>query len=109
MDLKLKYSITVLIKKTGKSSVILYLIMKYGEPELMKRPLLKPIQDILVDGSLLKAGKYTLWTIPMENSWKVMFNSKMYPWGINLDKEAYRDLNLIRLFWKDRWKKLDLL
>ena len=48
-------------------------------------------QDILVDGSVLRAGKYTLWTIPMENSWKVMFNSKMYPWGINLDKEAYRD------------------
>jgi hypothetical protein len=48
-------------------------------------------QDILVDGSLLKAGKYTLWTIPMEDSWKIMFNSKMYPWGINLDKQAYRD------------------
>jgi len=48
-------------------------------------------QDILVDGSILKAGKYTLWTIPMEGSWKVIFNSQMYPWGINLDKEAYRD------------------
>ncbi|MCH4821618.1 DUF2911 domain-containing protein [Gramella lutea] len=48
-------------------------------------------KDILVDGSKLKAGKYTLWTIPMENSWKIMFNSKMYPWGINLEKEAYRD------------------
>ena len=48
-------------------------------------------RDIMVDGSLLQAGKYTLWTIPMKNSWKVMFNSKMYPWGINLDKEAYRD------------------
>jgi len=48
-------------------------------------------EDILVDGSVLEAGKYTLWTIPMENSWKVIFNSKMYPWGINLDKEAYRD------------------
>ncbi|CAL65502.1 DUF2911 domain-containing protein [Christiangramia forsetii] len=48
-------------------------------------------KDILVDGSILNAGKYSLWTIPMENSWKVIFNSKMYPWGINLDKEAYRD------------------
>lgn len=48
-------------------------------------------RDILVDGSLLKAGKYTLWTIPKEKSWKIMFNSKMYPWGINLDEEAYRD------------------
>ncbi len=51
----------------------------------------KTNQDILVDGSLLRAGKYTLWTVPMKDSWKVMFNSKMYPWGINLDKEAYRD------------------
>ena len=48
-------------------------------------------EDILVDGSLLKAGKYTLWTIPMKDSWKIMFNTKMYPWGINLDEEAYRD------------------
>lgn len=48
-------------------------------------------QDLLVDGSLLKAGKYTLWTIPGENSWKVIFNSKMYPWGIDLDKKPYRE------------------
>lgn len=48
-------------------------------------------QDILVDGSLLKKGKYTLWTIPQKDSWKVIFNSKMYPWGINLDEEAYRN------------------
>lgn len=48
-------------------------------------------EDLLVDGSLLKEGKYTLWTIPMEDSWKVIFNSKMYPWGIDQDKKAYRD------------------
>lgn len=47
--------------------------------------------DLLVDGSLLKAGKYTLWTIPKEKSWKVIFNNKMYPWGINLDEQAYRN------------------
>lgn len=48
-------------------------------------------KNILVDGSLLETGKYTLWTIPMEKSWKVIFNSEMYPWGIDLDKKAYRD------------------
>lgn len=48
-------------------------------------------EPIMVDGSMLAAGKYTLWTIPMEDSWKVIFNTKMYPWGINLDKVAYRD------------------
>lgn len=48
-------------------------------------------KDILIDGSELETGKYTLWTIPMEDTWKVIFNSNMYPWGINLDEEAYRD------------------
>lgn len=43
-------------------------------------------KDILIDGSFLPAGKYTLWTIPGEDSWKVIFNSEMYPWGITLDK-----------------------
>ena len=47
-------------------------------------------KDILVDGSLLTAGKYTLWTIPGEDSWKVIFNSEMYPWGITLDEVPSR-------------------
>ena len=49
--------------------------------------------DILVDGSPLQSGTYTLWTIPNRDSWKVIFNSKMYPWGINLEKRASRDPN----------------
>lgn len=48
-------------------------------------------KDILVDGSPLKNGTYTLWTIPMKDSWKVIFNSSMYPWGINLEEKASRD------------------
>lgn len=47
-------------------------------------------KDILVDGSLLPAGKYTLWTIPMESSWKVIFNAEMYPWGITTDQRPSR-------------------
>ncbi|MGB7843393.1 MAG: DUF2911 domain-containing protein [Salinimicrobium sp.] len=46
----------------------------------------KTSKDILVDGSLLKEGKYTLWTIPGQESWKVIFNSEMYPWGITADE-----------------------
>lgn len=48
-------------------------------------------QDLLVDGSFLAAGKYTIWTIPGPESWKVIFNSQMYPWGIDKDKKPYRD------------------
>lgn len=64
-------------------------------------------KDILVDGSLLKTGKYTLWTIPLENSWKVIFNSKMYPWGINLDEKAYRDPEFDALVLERPVNKLD--
>ena len=48
-------------------------------------------KDLMVDGSFLPAGKYTLWTIPGEESWKVIFNSKMYPWGIDSEMKAYRE------------------
>jgi hypothetical protein len=31
----------------------------------------------------LPAGKYTLWTIPNDSSWDVMFNAKQYKWGVD--------------------------
>ncbi|MFC0605158.1 DUF2911 domain-containing protein [Winogradskyella pulchriflava] len=50
-------------------------------------------QNLLIDGILLKKGKYTLWTVPMENSWKVMFNSKQYEWGVDEKMEPMWDPN----------------
>lgn len=50
-------------------------------------------QDLMIDGILLKEGKYTLWTVPMENSWKVMFNTKQYEWGVNEKMEPMWDPN----------------
>jgi len=48
-------------------------------------------KDLNINGSLLKAGKYTLWTIPNENEWTVIFNSKMYPWGVSETMEPMRE------------------
>ncbi|MDY8134108.1 DUF2911 domain-containing protein [Aquimarina sp. 2201CG5-10] len=49
-------------------------------------------KDILVDGTTLKAGTYTLWTIPNPESWKVIFNSQEYGWGVSFkDGKAARD------------------
>ncbi len=48
-------------------------------------------KDLLIDGTLLKSGTYTLWTIPNPESWKVIFNSKQYSWGVNMDGMAKRD------------------
>lgn len=50
----------------------------------------KTNRDLYVDGSLLKAGKYTLWTVPKKESWEIIFNSKMYSWGITTEGEPAR-------------------
>ncbi len=39
----------------------------------------------------LTAGKYTLWTIPNKDSWRIIFNSKQYPWGVNEAMQAMRE------------------
>ncbi len=42
-------------------------------------------QDLTIDGQILKAGKYTLYTIPTPDSWQVVWNNKEYSWGLNFD------------------------
>jgi hypothetical protein len=48
-------------------------------------------KDILIDGKKLRAGKYTLWTIPGEETWTIIFNSETGQWGVNFDGEANRN------------------
>ncbi|MBT8255409.1 MAG: DUF2911 domain-containing protein [Bacteroidia bacterium] len=49
-------------------------------------------KDLLIDGKTLEAGTYTLWTIPREDSWSVIFNRKMYSWGVRWqDSKAMRE------------------
>ena len=50
-------------------------------------------KDLLIDGALLKKGKYTIWSVPMENSWKVMFNTQQYEWGVDEKMEPMWDPN----------------
>ena len=47
--------------------------------------------DLNMNGKTLAAGKYTLWTIPNPQQWSVIFNSKMYGWGVNWSEEALRE------------------
>ncbi len=49
-------------------------------------------KDILVDGTILKSGTYTLWTIPNKDSWKIIFNGHQYDWGVGvIDGSPSRD------------------
>ncbi|MDN5203050.1 DUF2911 domain-containing protein [Fulvivirgaceae bacterium BMA10] len=38
-------------------------------------------KDIKVNGQVLKAGKYALFTVPGKDQWKVIFNSQHNQWG----------------------------
>ncbi|WP_339895339.1 DUF2911 domain-containing protein [uncultured Algibacter sp.] len=50
----------------------------------------KPLE---VKGMLLAAGKYTLWTVPKDSTWSVIFNSKQYSWGVNAEMIPMWDPN----------------
>jgi hypothetical protein len=41
--------------------------------------------DLSIQGKVLKAGKYSLWTIPNEQSWEILFNSETGQWGIDFN------------------------
>ncbi len=47
--------------------------------------------DLWVNGDTLPAGKYTLWTIPGESEWKVIWNGSQYSWGVTFGAKASRD------------------
>ena len=45
-------------------------------------------KDILVEGKKLPAGKYSLYAIPGEKNWVIIFNSKTGQWGVKDDEST---------------------
>lgn len=50
----------------------------------------KPLE---IKGMPLPPGKYTLWTVPKDTSWTVIFNSKQYAWGVDSEMKPMWDPN----------------
>lgn len=48
-------------------------------------------KDLIIEGKTLKAGKYSLWTMPRQDTWTIFFNSEYGQWGINSKGEANRE------------------
>jgi hypothetical protein len=48
-------------------------------------------RDLTFGDKTLKAGKYSIWTIPREQNWTVIFNSESGQWGVGFNGEANRD------------------
>jgi hypothetical protein len=51
-------------------------------------------KNLNIEGKLLPKGKYSLWTIPKQDSWTIIFNSEHGQWGINSEGEANRNKDL---------------
>ncbi|MCD9016312.1 DUF2911 domain-containing protein [Parachryseolinea silvisoli] len=47
-------------------------------------------QDLKFEGKTLRKGRYSLWTIPGEDTWTIIFNSEYGQWGVSSDGEANR-------------------
>ena len=43
-------------------------------------------REVSIGGQKLAAGKYSLWTIPAQGDWSVIFNSETGQWGTNYDE-----------------------
>ncbi|MBT8273577.1 MAG: DUF2911 domain-containing protein [Bacteroidia bacterium] len=51
----------------------------------------KTNKPLKIGNDSLAKGRYTLWTIPNEEQWQVIFNSKQYPWGVDETMQPMRD------------------
>jgi hypothetical protein len=48
-------------------------------------------KDLSFAGQTLAAGKYSLWTIPNEANWTIIFNNEIPSWGVSFDGQAQRN------------------
>jgi hypothetical protein len=47
--------------------------------------------DLKFGDMQLNQGRYSLWTVPGEKTWQVVFNSEIPAWGVNFDGNAQRN------------------
>ena len=48
-------------------------------------------QDVFFEGNKLKSGSYSIYTIPNEQEWTIIINSKLHTWGV-YDYDATKDV-----------------
>lgn len=64
-------------------------------------------KDLLIEGIILTKGEYTLWTIPNDSTWTIIFNTKQYPWGVDEQMRPMRDRQFDFMDIEEPVQKLD--
>jgi Protein of unknown function (DUF2911) len=49
--------------------------------------IIKFTKDVNIAGKKLKAGTYTLWTVPNQNDWNIIINGEVGQWGTEYDQK----------------------
>lgn len=50
-------------------------------------------KNLMIDGIYVPTGKYSIWTVPNDSTWKVMLNTKEYAWGVDEQMQPLWDPN----------------
>ncbi|KYG82362.1 DUF2911 domain-containing protein [Roseivirga echinicomitans] len=53
-------------------------------------------KDVMLGGKALKAGDYSLWTIPGDNEWTIIINSVTGNWGTEYGKKNMKETDVFR-------------
>ncbi len=64
-------------------------------------------KDLLIEGFTLTKGEYTLWTIPNDTTWTIIFNTKQYPWGVDEQMRPMRERQFDFMDIEEPVQKLD--
>lgn len=67
----------------------------------------KTNKALKIGNDSLPKGKYTLWTIPNDTAWNVMFNSKQYKWGVDETMKPMRQPEFDVITYSANVEKLD--
>jgi hypothetical protein len=70
-------------------------IVKWGEPWRLganEATEIRLFQPVTIEGKRINRGQYTLYAVPYEDHWTIVFNSELYTWGLkfNLAKDVAR-------------------
>ena len=92
-NITINYSSPSVNDREGKPREIFGGLVPYGEvwrTGANEATTFETSKAIRVEGKTLPAGKYSLYTIPGEKEWTVIFNKKTGQWGINRDGSSTR-------------------
>lgn len=64
-------------------------------------------KEVEINETKIPAGTYTLWTIPNEKKWTIIFNNEVVDWGVGFDGKANRDSDNDVVNFKVPVQKLD--